>query len=501
MLPIFWKSFVAKASVMYIMKMLMDNDTIPIKKDPEKPSEPEQPEQSGEPTESAEPATKSDQSVESQVVAPQVVGAETKKSKKGLTVALVFVLLGMLGGTAYYYFVLHKAPKYSASTGTSASQTDKPAKVTTVPTSNIPTKLLQNGQPMQGVAIGYLVGKQVATRTNPFEGQAYAASNNYQAAVFYDSSDGQISDVNVVTKATAKVTDDSSGATTPVFSSIDQKLAYTENDCSVAVMSVPTGVPTVIQKGDKSSTCYGPVAWSPDGKYLAYTGGTETQNQSLGLVNLVKLYIYDESTNTTSVLDTPSGFNSVGASDVYWQDATHIAVHYVDYGFAASIQSEKLTSVDVTNQQGSDLPTLHNLNYQSIQIVGNEMYATASFPGGLLYGPVNASSLQQVAGTDNTNTFLLQTDSSNSKVNSIYMTAGNPGTENSFKINQLNPNSGQIKQLYAPQDISTAMLGFGQSYDEIIYMEILSNKCEIHQYTISTDTDQVLVPNLPLIQQ
>ncbi len=443
---------------------------------------------------------------------PPLVG-QTRRSQKRLFIILTCVIVaGAIAYAAFYFTSTNNTGNTSTKNRgvpSASSPLHKPSgKTNSSQLSNYyvpPAPLLQNGRSEKGVAIGYVVGrKQISIKSNLFDPEVYADSLNYQTAVFYDnqvSGIDQVFDLNLATNTTTQLTDGTLSANQPVFSSIDQELAYAQNECSVAIMSIASGTPTVIQNGSKSTTCYKPTAWSPDGHYLAYVGNTEISSPTLGLIGFSKLYIYNVNTKSSTPISAPTGFNSVGGyNDVYWQDSTHIAADYVDYGQMATILNQQLVLVDVSNQQTTNLPTVQNLDYSSVQLAGNNMYAISTQPDEIVTGIDTGSALQPLAGSADAGSFLLQTDPSGSMVNGIYDLAGQAGTQGSWTLNRLIPVSGQRTQLYNIKGISAYMLGFGKSYDNIIYMDVMSGEDEIHQYTISTNSDQTLITNLPLVQ-
>jgi hypothetical protein len=437
---------------------------------------------------------------------PEPVIMQEKKPKHWLGVLLVILVLCAIGGGAYLFKTHTKSGAQTAtnSSRSSLNSSSQSSKTSTATATGISPALFKSSQAAQGIAVGYVEAKQVAMRSNPFMGQAYAATNPYEASIFYDnstSSGNQIFGLTVDSKATAQVTTDQSGASDPVFSSVSQKLAYAQGGCSVAIKGIDDNTATTIKVGSQSSTCYEPSAWSPDGKYLAYVGETETNSTSLGLVDIGSLYIYDLATNSTTMITTPSNFNSVGGyADVFWQDPTDIAVHFVDYGQDASVLKEQVVSINITTQVSTNVVTPANVDYSSVQLVGNTMYAIDTQPQELLAGLETDGNLQAITGSDDFESYLLKTNNDNSAVTDIYGLSGQPGQQSTFSLEHLSPAGGEATKLYAPSGFSAYMLGWGQSYDDIIYMDVVSGQTEIHQYTISDNTDQTLVSNLPLTQ-
>jgi hypothetical protein len=439
---------------------------------------------------------------------PTPVVIKEKKSRRWLIILLIVAII--LTAVAVFFVLKSKSttPKASsASTSTTkptTTNTPKASRSTSAPTTGIANALLKSSQASQGVAIGYVKTPQVSMQSNPFMGHASAATSSYNTTVFYDnttSTGSQILGLNVDSKAVVQLTNDQSGASDPVFSSVSQKLAYAQGGCSAAIKDLGADTTTVIKAGNQSATCYKPSAWSPDGKYLAYVGETETTIPNLGLIDIGSLFLYDLDTNSTVAVATPSGFNSVGSySDVYWQDSSDIAAHFVNYGQYASILKEEVVSINVTSEKATDLVTPTNVDFSSVQLVGNTMYVIDSSPKELLSGLETTASLQPVTGSDNAGSFLLKTGLDGSTVTDIYDIAGQVGQQGTFSINHVVPTGSSTTKLYSPDGFSAYMVGWGQSYNDIIYMDVVSNKTEIHQYDISNKADEILVGDLPLIQ-
>lgn len=97
-----------------------------------------------------------------------------------------------------------------------------------------------------------------------------------------------------------------------------------------------------------------------------------------------------------------------------------------------------------------------------------------------------------------TGPFLLRADPETSALEDVILMSGQAGIENSFQLLDLPLKGGEVEELYRPGGFSAYMLGWGNNFDQIIYMAVLSGKSEIQQYTISTGENVTLVPDLPL---
>lgn len=420
------------------------------------------------------------------------------KSKPPVTAIVIGLLLVVAGVSATgYYLVLGRTSQYSPEPVSSNAPTASSAQ----------EYLLQSNQSSRGVSVGYIKMQKPTSKGNLFVGHAYAESTDYHTGVFYITLDSRIHLLDTVTKVTTAVT--TNGSSAPVFSSISQSLAF-KKECTVYAKKLGEDTETVIKEGvryttptDTASICYAPSAWSPDGKRLAIIG-TSLADAKLGLVTLSKLYVYSIESKVLEAYDPPASFNTVYGG-IRWLGNDSIAVNSAEFGEFAKVLKQKPYKVRLSDKTYTELGDNFNYDFSTAQVVGNEVYArttngTGEGPVALVSGPIDGGDLNKVAGSDDAGTFLVQTNSDATQATNIYMLNGSAGSENSFNLIKLPAAGGTATTLFSPKGYSAYMLGWGQDFDQIIYMAVPSGKSEIRQYTVSTQADIALVSDLPLIQ-
>lgn len=408
---------------------------------------------------------------------------------------------------------------YEKATAPPAEKVTKDMFSTTISgsTAGVPNRLLQTSRYSHGVGVGYLLHKPTAAsaQRSGLVGHASAAELSYSPAIFYtkQASDGtQVFALDTATKETKQLTHAQAGATHPVFASLLQRLAYAKASCSVAVLDMYANTDTVIQEGSqdvtavvpqegyKSPVCYTPAGWSPDASYLAVVGTYSTHTKDLGLVSFSDLYLYDYGTKKLAKVATPAGFNSLAsADDVFWQTNITLAAHYVQRGQYAATVKEDLAFVDASTTTAKPVNIQTKLDLTSVQAIGKTMYVRGT-DNKLYAGTLATGELQAIAGSDATGTFLLKTETDKDTVTNILSLDGQPGMQDNFQLKSLPVSGGAKTVLYTPTSLSAYLLGWGATYDDVVYMDVLSMKSEIHSYNLTTKTDTVLLKDLPLIQ-
>lgn len=370
------------------------------------------------------------------------------------------------------------------------------------PVENVPKYLLENDQSSMGVAVGYLKVNRQTTTGNWLIGRVHAeAETAYKSGVFYKKND-QIYVLDVATKKSEQLTMGQYVASDPVFASVSQRLAFSQGSCTVSAKDLTTKTEVVVKEGQSSGQCYKPVAWSPDGNKLAFVGIESKNSPDLGLVGFGTLYIYDFVLRSLTKYDAPTGYNSVKAySAVAWKDNAEVIVSYVQWGKFASILKEQMVKIDVVSKATSEINTGVKFDLASLRTIGAREFAIGESPRQMLSGPTDGSNqFAPIDGGQDVGTYLLKVNSEGTAATDVYMLNGSAGSQDSFRLYVLPASGGQKAELYTPSDFSAYALGWGLSYDELIYMAVLSGKSEIHQYDISIKKDQVLVSDLPLIQ-
>lgn len=326
---------------------------------------------------------------------------------------------------------------------------------------------------------------------------------DYDPIVFY-SKDQNIYSLNTASKGSQQITQDTGSE--PVFSSITQQLAY-QKTCSVYSTPLPQSSDehTLIIEGvdyqgsgtfSKDVVCYKPVAWSPDGTKLAMSGMYSLNDPSLGLVSFNDIYIYDQKTKDIEKFSPPEPYNTT--RHFFWTDNTHLAAQYIQSGQYASTIKEDPFIVTTTSQSITPLTLRESLKLDAIQNVGGQFYTFDSSNTSLLASQTIDGDFKEVVKTQgNSGTFLLKADSSNA-LSDVLLLSGQAGLENSFKLLDFKTATSEMTELYNPNAFSAYMLGWGKDFDEVIYMAVLSGKSEVQQYTISTNKNETLVPDLPL---
>jgi len=448
---------------------------------------------------------------------PEVPVAPAKKSSKKRIIWIIATLLVLVGlGLGGYYLVFSKEESATPTVSTNPA-TD--GETTTEQKSNVPQFLLEQGAPSSGVAVGYI---KLSTDKTSMSGypvklataQTGTSEITYQPAIFYTNS-GNIFTLNTETKETKQVTNE--GGSNPVFSSMAQKLAFTRNTCDVYLRDIATNGEPLIRSGQGTPTlssfdeatddakCYTPLAWSPDGKNLLMQGVYSINNSEFGLVGLSDLYIYNLESGSSTKLIIPDPFNTTDAGTFSWLNDHEITGYLQEFGAYATVVAKQLSVIDISTGDVTKVGDAEGFLPNTVKTVGDASYILAGdyttridlYTGktGDSYGNFTKINTDNGIGT-----FLLKTNDASDSVESVVYMQGSAGTENSFTAYEISPDGADSKKLFAPKSYSSRLLGWGLNYDEIIYMDDISGKTEIKKYTISSNTDEVLISDLPLIQ-
>lgn len=350
----------------------------------------------------------------------------------------------------------------------------------------------------QGIAVGY-VPKKVAQgeggwSLTPRAAAAEAAA--YEPVVFY-TKDSNVYMLNAATKASSQLTND--GGEYPVFSSVAQQLAFTKS-CEVYTKALGSESESVIELPASEGVCYQPIAWSPDGTKLALGALRSTNSAELGLVTLKDVYLYDTASHTGEKIDIPQPFNTVAG--LVWVDSSHLIVEHQQLGQFAKVLSSQLSTVDISGDtpETALLQTNNAIYLQSLQSIESSYFALDSeLSGTLLAGIVdsNSASFEALQGASAVSSYLLKPGAS--AEGEVFYLSGQAGTENSYGMYTLPTAGGTATRVHDVSGLSAYVLGWGASYDSVIYMAC-STTCDIHLYDIESQQDEVIVPGLPLIQ-
>ena len=156
--------------------------------------------------------------------------------------------------------------------------------------------------------------------------------------------------------------------------------------------------------------------------------------------------------------------------------------------------------MNIADKSASPLILQSSVKLDQVQAVGGLFYAFSETQSAFMAAPTIDGTFSEVVKTNGkSGTFLLKADETNN-LSDLIMLNGQPGAENNFKLLDFKIGSGEMTELYSPPGFSAYMLGWGQNFDEVIYMAVLSGKSEIQQYSISSGKYETLVADLPLIQ-
>lgn len=366
----------------------------------------------------------------------------------------------------------------------------------------IPNYLYQSSQTSQGAAVGYLKIKQTSYQPHGLLGSAIASADspNYQTAIFYPKSDG-IYAYGKYTNSNSKV----ANGTTPVFSSILQKLA-TSLDCTISMHDFTDNSDTVVATPSIAGTqtgaeCYRPVEWSPDGKSLLFTSNKPVSNSDIGLVTFSIPYIYDVASSKSTAITIPDGLNSLQGNG-HWQDAQSIVFSYVLWGYHASIMTSETVTYSLVSKQYTKLATPDGINVSSIQTASKALYILSTSRTILYSGSgLESNSLKPVSGlsTDAIGSYLLEINDEGT-VSHLITAQGQFGIQGGVKFYDLNTASNTQKLFFTPDSYSSNLIGWGQSYDQLIYNKFISSKSsnQIRLHTLSSGQDDLLVDDVIL---
>lgn len=419
---------------------------------------------------------------------------KTRRFTKKLIIIPV-VILAVIAGTTTFFVTKNDTKGGSQKTISSSSQPTQ---------SNVPVRLLQQSKNTSGVALGYVKTSKKSTSSNssPFFKKVLADTINYTPTIFYTSENNsakQIMALDTVTKETRSLTSAGAiSASDPVFSSISQKLAYARSGkTELNVLNLDDNKETIIEPA-KGSIQYTPIAWSPDGTKLAYIAIDQEMNTPNW--GLAKLYIYQEGVDNQEI-KAPEGFNSVNSfADVIWSDTNTITGRYIDKGDFGKTLKEQLFNVDVISYKLSTTNSPITGPLTSVQTASDLDYFINSDPIILKkVSTTNKTDSSSIIGTEQLGSYLLRFNEQDELSDIIYI-LGEPGSENSMTINSLTAKETQKSVLLTPPGISSYLLGWGTSYDELIYMVITHNTSEIHSLDLTSNTDALIVGDLPMIQ-
>lgn len=429
---------------------------------------------------------------------------ETMKSRKKaaiFTISIVaLAILGLVG-----YLVLFSTDQTSDTAVQQPMNNEAPSAV--VSNSNVPEFLLESSQGSNGIAVGYLKKNEPATSRSFLVPKASAAEVEYEPIVFYSNLDNIFS-LNTVTKESKQVTD--TIGSNPVFSSIAQKLAFNKERCDVFVKDMSTNEDVLVVDGDDAfgaqgedgsvsissdAICYTPAAWSPDANKLAIKGTYSVNSTEMGLVGFIDMYIYDFASFSLTKIEPPEGFNT--SQEFRWLNNEKVLVKYAEFGAFASLIKEQITETVVEDNSHNPTNLSSTLSLENMRTVGKTSVAVSE--GMLLQSDTGAiADFKPILAVNILGNYLIKGNATGDAIDSLYTLDGMPGSQGSFKIQEVKINETRTIDLYSPDGFSAYLLGWGLNYDEIIYMAVLSGKSEVHQYTISTGTNEVLVPDLPL---
>lgn len=376
---------------------------------------------------------------------------------------------------------------------------------------NIPKTLFQMTQSREGIALGYVEKEpnhESSLLRNLFIGRASAHQDEYDTVLFFKDSEGAISMLNTVTKEISKIVDEKGSSL--VFSSVGQKLAYIKDDgCSVSLFDFDLSESNTILNGsvtfqdtindeiEDEEICFSPISWSPNGNKLLLKGVYSVNNQEAGLMSINRLYIYDIETKAVEKLLLSEDDNSNGTY-AYWLDDVTILSSQEKRDTAFVAPTEELVTINIKDTTHIVTKFDADIALGTVQVIGNVFYAYSESNTSLVMGscsePSKISSLGAISGGG---TFLVTSKGSSYE---LFTIDGTAGEENSFTLNKTVVSTGERVELHKPEGYSAYMLGWGSSYDEIIYMNVPSGKNEIHQYSISSDVDTLMVDDLSFIQ-
>lgn len=381
------------------------------------------------------------------------------------------------------------------------------APIAAVSNTNVPEFLLESSQGSNGIAVGYLKKNEPATSSSFLIPKASAAEVEYEPIVFYSNLDNIFS-LNTVTKESKQVTE--TIGSNPVFSSIAQKLAFNKERCDVFVKDMSTNEDVLVVDGDDAfgaqgedgsvsissdAICYTPAAWSPDANKLAIKGTYSVNSTEMGLVGFIDMYIYDFASSSLTKIKPPEGFNT--SQEFRWLNNEKVLVKYAEFGAFASLIKEQITETSIEDNSHSPANLSNAFSIDSMRSVGKTLVAVSE--GKLLVSDTGAvADLKSVLAVNSIGNYLIKVAEDGETVDSLYTLDGQPGSQGSFKIQEVNIDEARTIDLYNTDGFSAYMLGWGLNFDEIIYMAVLSGESEVHQYKISTNTNEVLVPDLPL---
>ncbi len=158
-------------------------------------------------------------------------------------------------------------------------------------------------------------------------------------------------------------------------------------------------------------------------------------------------------------------------------------------------------SYDSTTKKSTNYTSPKNLFLGGAQLINGTLYA-ASFSADsstIVSGALADGKYTTIKNTEDGAGFLTQLNTETNNPDYLMLMAGRGGTENSFSLSKVKVTDGEKTKLFSPGGFSAYLLGWGKDYDSVIYMDDLSLKSEIRQYTISTNKDVLLQSGIPLV--
>lgn len=252
----------------------------------------------------------------------------------------------------------------------------------------------KQGATSNGV-VGYVPKPKKAAQASLFASTAYAAEDEYTPVLFYTKSNAgtqsQLFSYDITSGTEKALTSADDYATTPVFSSKGQKLAYNIltgpnssmfRPCQIAIQDHTTGkVIATIQKDD--TRCLIPVSWSADGNYLVITDDFKGRPLDISEDSIIPktdthVRVYNVATNVLSDYVEPTNqgdcFSSGG-----WKDDVNFYIHCSTYGVKVGSEKRSVFSINVDTKVATEF-TAPTQSFYGFQRVGNDDFYMASIP-------------------------------------------------------------------------------------------------------------------------
>lgn len=414
--------------------------------------------------------------------------------------ALILVLITGLAGAFWYVTQGSKDTKNPAA---SASPQTKGAFAKYQ--ANVPDWLLENNRGDANVTLGYLKSAKKTSSRGGLVPSAAAADADFASVMMYKAnsqSDGpQIFSYNSADGSTTQLTKQAGGASAPVFASVTQNLAYkmspnTFDNGGITVKNLTTAAETVVV-ASRANVSNVPIAWSPDGTMLAY--GSTNNDTTLPDWNMLKLNIYTSGKPVVEV-PAPAGFNSLSSYfDVVWLNNSQLQVRFIKKIALGNTEKSQTFTVEVKDQTAIASDTVLEGELSEFQTIGETLYFLGQKPAALKAVKLAPQAVVQVVpGTEGAKTFALRLNEQG-ELSGLLYTTGEAGTLGAVKLFSADADGSNPAEVMTFSGYGGGVIGWGQSYDELVYILVLSGKREVHVYNLKTKTDKVILTNLPLV--